>query len=157
MSDLLAVQVNGTPGPKGSVNAFCVRCARARLKSAVVVKEESEVGVAFRKVLARHLAGHRPAEPYSGPMITTVWTHVERLHVVRNGVKQPEWRPTHAEPYPIHQQSGDIEKFVRVLHDAAQDAHVLSNDSIVVDLHAYKRWADAATPPGMVIEMSPKL
>lgn len=152
MSTLLAV-IHGRPGPKGSVNAFCVRCARKRLPPAVVVKEQSEVGAAFRKAIVRALKG-RTLPRFEGMAVETIATvYVERRRQVKAGVTLETFTPTSSTPLPIGHDSGDIEKHVRVLHDALQDAGVLADDCIVTDLHVRKRWADQDHPAGIEIEI----
>jgi len=155
VSVLLIARVNGVPGPKGSVNAFCVRCAKKRLKPMVIVKEESEVGVLFRKVVARE-ARHIfvGSGTITGPVITRATFYIHRQKVVRAGVEIDRWVPSHESIVPVHHGSGDIEKHVRTIHDAFQDAGVLADDCQVSDLDVCKRWATAAHPPGVAIEIS---
>jgi Holliday junction resolvase RusA-like endonuclease len=157
VSLLISVRVDGAPGPKGSINAFCVRCAQKRLPQKVVIKEESEVGILFRKLIKRMVVAllhkGKVKEKYTGAVETVVTFYIERHKVIKNGVETDEWWPSHSGPLPIHQQSGDTEKHVRTLHDALQDAGLFLNDSQVTDVRARKRWADADNPPGAVIEV----
>lgn len=158
MTALLAARVSGIPGPKGSVNAFCVRCASKHLKPAVVVKEQSEGGVAFRKLVARELKtaiGARGPEVFTGPVETRLTFYIERRRVVKAGVAQDAWIPSHQSPVPAHRNSGDVEKHVRTVHDALMDAGVLADDSQVWKTTAAKRWATDENPPGVVIEVQP--
>lgn len=152
MRTLLAV-IPGRPGPKGSVNAFCQRCARKHLPQRIVVKEESEVGAAFRKTMARFLKGHS-VECLRDVAVETIGTvYVRRRRAVRNGVEAGEWIPSHRSARPITKDTGDVEKHVRNLHDALQDAAVLADDCLVTDLHFRKRWADQDHPEGIEIEI----
>jgi Holliday junction resolvase RusA-like endonuclease len=148
--------ISGRPGPKGSVNAFCVRCAKRRLPSAVVVKEESEVGAAFRKAIARHLRQHG-REPFTVATRTEATVYIERRRQVKAGVTLETFTPGSSTPKPIGHDSGDIEKHVRTLHDALQDVALLADDCIVTDLIFRKRWADQDHPPGIVIRISDAL
>lgn len=152
MAALLLVRVDGVPGPKGSVSAFCVRCAKKRLKPAVVVKEQSDVGAAFRKVVARELRRH-PIEMITGPIETRMTVYVHRQQIVKAGIVLAEWVPSHRTPVPVHHGSGDIEKHVRTIHDALKDAGSITDDALVSDLYARKRWATDEDPPGAVIEI----
>jgi Holliday junction resolvase RusA-like endonuclease len=152
MPALLIVRVDGVPGPKGSVNAFCVRCAKKRLPPAVVIKEQSEVGAAFRKAIARELRNH-PMQMITMPVKTRATFFIHRQRMVRAGVTSSQWVPSHRTIVPIHHGSGDVEKHTRTLHDALQDAGVLADDCIVSDIDHRKRWADDANPPGMVFEI----
>jgi Holliday junction resolvase RusA-like endonuclease len=153
----LSVRVLGTPGPKGSVNAFCVRCAQRRLKQQIVIKEESDNGIHFRKLtkqaLVKELQTLELQKGFCGGLETHLTVFIERRRQVRNGVETGQWVPSHESPWPIHQQSGDAEKHVRVLHDALQDAGVIANDSQVVRQISEKVWADETNPPGAQIEV----
>lgn len=143
----LSLAVSGRPGPKGSVNAFCTRCAKRHLPPAVVVKEESEVGAAFRKLIARQCRdlGEMPLTGIE--TIATIF--IDRQHEVRGGVTQLTYVPSSRTAWPIHRNSGDIEKHVRVLHDALQDAGVLADDCLVVHLDVWKLWANEEHPAGV--------
>lgn len=155
MSLLLLAEVNGAPGPKGSVSAFCTRCAAKGLRSAVVVKEESEVGTRFRGAVVRQLKADPITwvRPYAGPVETRLIFYIQRRRAVRGGVETDEWLPSHSGPYPTYQKSGDIEKHVRTVHDALMDAGVILDDSQVWRVVAEKRWADEVNKPGVVIEV----
>jgi Holliday junction resolvase RusA-like endonuclease len=150
----IKIRVEGVPGPKGSVNAFCVRCAQRHLPQKTVIKEESENGKRMR-LLIKRAARHLLAEPLTGPVETRLTVYVPRRRKVLRGVELDEWVPSHAGPYPIHQQSGDAEKHVRNLHDALMDAGILADDSIVARQSSEKLWADEANPPGVVFEVIP--
>lgn len=158
MSLLLLTEVNGTPGPKGSVSAFCTRCARRNLRPAVAIKEDSKVGAGFRLAVARQLKagsfhGMISDRPYTGPVETRLIFYIQRRRAVRGGVETDQWLPSHSGPYPTYQKSGDIEKHVRTVHDALMDAGVILDDSQVWRVVAEKRWADEKNEPGVVIEI----
>lgn len=149
MTALLAARVSGTPGPKGSVNAYCVRCAGKGLKPAVAVREQSERGVAFRKLVARELKAAvraRELEIFTGPVITRLTFYIERQISVDGDIV-----PSHQSPVPTHRNSGDVEKHVRTVHDALMDAGIIADDSQVADTVARKRWADEVNPAGVMI------
>jgi Holliday junction resolvase RusA-like endonuclease len=152
VTTLLIASVEGVPGPKGSVNAFCVRCTKRRLPPAVVVKEQSDAGVLFRKVIARELRRH-PLRAVETAIETRMTFYVHRQQIVRAGLSLAEWVPSHRSPVPIHRNSGDVEKHVRTVHDALMDAGVIQDDSQVSDLWARKRWADEINRPGLIIEI----
>lgn len=150
--------VPGRPGPKGSVTPFCTRCSQKRLPQRIAVKEQSQVGEAFRKVIVKAL--RRPkgeAKPRATETRTTAMIYIDRRRQVRGGVELDTYVPSSMTPAPIHQGSGDIEKHIRTLHDALVDALVLADDSIVTTLVVGKRWADAGHPAGIeiVIEDDP--
>lgn len=150
--------VSGRPGPKGSVTAYCVRCANRKLPQQINVREQSKVGEVWRKVIAKAL--RRPkaeAEMRSTETRTTAMIYIDRKRQVRGGVELDSFVPSSMTPAPISQQSGDIEKHVRTLHDALMDALVLADDSVVTTLVVGKRWADEGHPAGIeiVIEDDP--
>lgn len=149
----LSVRVNATPGPKGSVAAFCTRCAARRLSQRVVVKEESDAGVAFRKQIARQVRS--AGKPFTGPIETRLTFYIPRQHQVKGGVVLDAYVPTSQAPVPVHRNSGDVEKLVRVVHDALQDALLLADDCLVWRTVSQKLWADADHPPGVEIEILP--
>lgn len=153
MSEPLLAAIPGRPGPKGSVRAVCVRCGQRRLPQKVVITEQSEVGIAFRKTIRRALARYEDHRFGSLPIETVVTVYIERERQVKGGVTLETYVPTSSTPRPMHRNSGDIEKHVRVLHDALQDAGVLADDCLVTDLIARKRWATAEHPAGIEIEI----
>lgn len=150
MSDSLSVRVLGIPGPKGSVNAFCLRCAQRGVPQKIVVKEQSDNGVAFRKLIARELRLIRevPNHIWEGPLETHLAVYIPRQAQIKAGSPTGEWVPSHRSAYPMHQKSGDAEKHVRVLHDALQDAGIIADDCQVIRQSSEKLWADETHPPG---------
>lgn len=151
--ELVLAAVHGTPGPKGSLRAVCLRCARQRLASKVVMQEQSETGEKFRKIIARQLKVIAGQLAFTGPVETKLTFFIKRQRVVKAGVEQDQWVPSHAGPVPTHRNSGDVEKHVRTVHDALMDAGVLADDSQVWRVTAAKRWADEKNEPGAVIEV----
>jgi Holliday junction resolvase RusA-like endonuclease len=156
---LALVRVDGVPGPKGSLSAFCVRCAKKHLPQSVVVKEQSEVGAKFRKVVARKIKDLGQGlvtdseHPYPGDVETRLIFFIHRQKRVRAGVELDEWVPSHAGPRPTFRNSGDVEKHARNVHDALMDAGVIEDDDQVWRSVIEKRWADVANPPGCVVEV----
>jgi Holliday junction resolvase RusA-like endonuclease len=152
---LTVARVDGTPGPKGSLNGFCQRCAKFGYKQSVIMKEQSETGVKFRKVIARQLKVTRGQVAYAGPVETRLTFFIERQRKVKNGVELDEYVPTHQSPVPVHHGSGDVEKHTRVVHDALKDAGVLADDALVWRTVSEKVWADEEHAPGVLIEVRP--
>ena len=153
MSSLVLARVNGIPGPKGSVVSFCQRCARFNYKQMIVTKEQSEVGVKFRKVVARQLKVTRGQTAFAGPVETRLTFYIERKRSVAKGPGFGQWVPSHQTPVPVHHGSGDVEKHVRVIHDALKDAGVLADDALVWRTVSEKLWADEKHPTGVMIEV----
>jgi len=150
----LLLTVPGTPGPKGSVKAWCTRCAKRRFPQRVVVTEESQNGVQARERYARAAKFAWSGRPrMTGPLAVWMWVSIERRMQIKNGQPTGQPVPSHAGPYPTHRNSGDIEKHARTLHDALQDAGVIADDAQVVHLHVYKCWADDVDIPGITFEV----
>jgi Holliday junction resolvase RusA-like endonuclease len=150
--------IPGRPGPKGSTVSFCIRCAHKHLPQQIATKEQSKVGEVFRRVIGKALRRPRAeAEMRTTETRTTAMIYIDRKRQVRSGVELETFVPSSMTPAPISQQSGDIEKHVRTLHDALMDALVLADDSVVTTLVVGKRWADAGHPAGIeiVIEDDP--
>lgn len=146
MTELLSARVDGIPGPKGSLTAFCMAaCCRGR-RPQVVVKEQSEVGAAFRKLVARKLKLLKWEKPIEGPISTIITVYVPRKYSKDGKV----W-PSHDTAYPVHRNSGDIEKHARTVHDALMDAGIIADDSQVWFTTLCKKWADAENPPGVEV------
>ena len=144
---VLSLAVEGVPGPKGSVNAFCVRCAKRGLPQSIVVKEQSDTGVAFRRRIAMALrSASVPNHIWEGAVETRLTVFIARRIQIKNGKPTGEPVPSHRTPAPRHQQSGDAEKHVRVLHDALQDAGIIADDCQVIRQSSEKRWADGREP-----------
>jgi Holliday junction resolvase RusA-like endonuclease len=144
--------VTGRPGPKGSVTPYCVRCANRRLPQNIAVREQSKVGEVWRKVITKALRPPKAqAQPRTIQTRTTAMIYIDRKRQVRGGVELESYVPSSMTAAPLHQGTGDIEKHVRTLHDALQDALVLANDSIVTTLVVGKRWADEQHPAGVEI------
>jgi len=156
MTLLALAHVEGIPGPKGSLNGFCPTCARRGLPQRVVMKEQSEVGVKFRKTVARQLrdsAFSNFSASYLGDVQTRLIFFIPRQMAVKNGVEQDYPVPSHDTERPTHRNSGDVEKHVRTVHDALMDVSAIKDDSQVWRTVAEKRWADAENPPGCVVEV----
>lgn len=156
MSEVLTlVRVDGIPGPKGSLNAFCPTCARKNLPQKVVVKEQSDVGATFRVQVRKAVLGATASrrEAFAGPVETRLIFFIHRQKRVKAGVELDEWVPSHAGPRPTFQKSGDTEKHVRTVHDALMDAGLIEDDSQVWRITAEKRWATGDDPPGCVVEV----
>lgn len=153
MTALVLARVDGTPGPKGSLNSFCQRCAKFGYRQTIIVKEQSETGIKFRKIIARQLKVSRGQMAFAGPVESRLTFYIKRQHKVKNGVELDEWVPTHQTPVPVHHGSGDVEKHVRVVHDALKDAGVLADDALVYRTVSEKLWADEEHAPGVFIEV----
>lgn len=158
----LTFEVPGIPGPKGSLSAFCVTCAKARRPQNVVLKEQSGPGVAFRKATVRAVKAQTPAGTgtFRGALAIDLTVYIPRQAQIKNGQPTGLWTPGTSTPYPINRNTGDIEKHARNTHDALQDAGLIADDSTIVDLTVRKRWA-SPTPgapfvPGARITVTEK-
>lgn len=56
-------------------------------------------------------------------------------------------------PWPVVRTGvnaqADIDKLLRNLHDAMEDARLIENDCLVVSVHSSKRWASESSPAGV--------
>lgn len=55
--------------------------------------------------------------------------------------------------YPIGRQDGDEDKYLRAIQDALSMAGIYYDDSLVIDGHIHKRYADGR-PPGATIRVA---
>ena len=49
--------------------------------------------------------------------------------------------------------NGDLDKLLRNLLDAMKDARLIADDSLIVDITAYKRWADEYSDSGIHVKI----
>lgn len=129
----LYIEVNTAPKPKGSVSAFPFKRKNGKMGVSVVHSKDSKD---FEKVLREHLSD---LAVISGPVAVELWFWIEKPKTV-------------SRPYPS--VPGDIDKLTRSVLDALD--HNWEDDSRVVDLHAYKRYASEAHPVGVWVYVREK-
>ena len=127
----LVLTVYGRPAPKGSLRF---------LGKGRVVDANANV-IPWREAI-KAVALQQPVRGLDGPLTVSVVVTVAR----------PQ-RPRHRDP--ITRSSGDIDKHIRSVLDALQDAGVIVDDARVVTVAATKTYVegglDALDSPGAVI------
>ena len=133
--------VEGIPAPKGSL-----RCSRT---PAHALYEDNPKTKPWRKKVSAAFEGAEAADP-NQPLDVEITFTFDRPKTTRREL--PAVKP-------------DVDKLVRTILDALEDAGVLTNDSQVVDLTARKRYADptltthpfndALPYPGVRIRINP--
>lgn len=145
---LLDVFVYGTPRPKGSMR----HVGHGRLVEQIAGSPDWRRAVAEAAYTAIGCAcadGHpncgttKPGYPYTGP----VEVHVRFLFN----------RPKSAKPdaMPSTRATGDVDKLLRNVYDALQDAGVIRDDAQVVDDVSSKRYAGPGQMAGARIAVFP--
>lgn len=151
--------IPGNPAPKGSLK--CVGGPKGRGHRLV---EDNARTAPWRKKIADGLRHHWPTnaraddrQPVGAEITLTIDRPANHYGTGRNAtVLKPS-----APRWPVGHNTGDIDKHARLVLDALQDAGVLPDDCIVVELNARKayvgcRWTpDALGHAGVVIRVYP--
>lgn len=150
--------IPGHPAPKGSL-----KCVGGRGRHRLV--EDNDRTGPWRDKIATALGPKWPTaqraadqQPIGAEITFTIDRPAYHYGTGRNaGVIKDRY----AAVYPTSHSTGDIDKHARLLLDALQDAQVLPDDCIVIDLHARKAYvgcpstADALGHPGVVVRLFP--
>lgn len=132
MTEIIAY-IKTTPQPKGSVSGFPVKNKQTGKLRAVVT--HSAKSKEFEKKIRTAIED----APYiSGPVIVTLWFYIARPTSVTRDL--PSVKP-------------DIDKLARAVLDALKGHW--EDDSRVVDLLVYKRYATESCPEGVFIHVVP--
>jgi crossover junction endodeoxyribonuclease RusA len=124
--------VDGTPRPQGSKNAFATD-AGIRL-----VESSGENLHAWRTIVRDEAALHRPPDaPWEGPVLAELSFRLRR----------PK-HPKHELPIT----TPDVDKLSRAVLDGITEGRILRDDSIVTDLRATKDYTDGS--PGVAIALT---
>lgn len=152
--------IPGHPAPKGSLKCIGGRGGRGH-----VLIEDNERTKPWRETIAGWLRAKWPTGQQAEkrqPIGAEVTVTIDRPgYHYGTGRNAGQIKPTHAGAYPVGHDTGDIDKHARLLLDALQDAGVLPDDCIVVDLHVRKAYVgcpsapDALGHPGVVIRLYP--
>jgi Holliday junction resolvase RusA-like endonuclease len=136
---MITISVDGIPAPQGSKNGRVGRNGRVVMweSSAKVAPWRDAVAAATRLVMLA--AG---LEPLDCPVTATVVFFLPRPASAPKRVTVPA-------KYP------DTEKLVRSTWDAITAGGGWTDDARVVELHASKRFATLANPPGALIRFAP--
>lgn len=153
------IVIPGDPAPKGSMK--CIGGSKGKGHRLI---EDNARTKPWRDKVAD--AGRRKLQPYAaakgqpiGAEITfTLIRPASHYGTGRNaGVLK-----TSAPAFPVSHSTGDVDKLLRLILDALQDAGVLPDDCAVVDTTSRKRYIadesydpDVLAHPGVVIRLSP--
>lgn len=129
----VVLTVYGTPAPKGSMRS---------LGKGVMVDSNAHVAP-WRSMIAQAVLA-QPVRDLDGPLSVELTVTVRR-----------PGRASKAKDQPITRASGDVDKHVRCVLDALQDAALIVDDSRVISVRALKTYPgeslDALDQPGAVI------
>jgi crossover junction endodeoxyribonuclease RusA len=140
---VIAMRVLGYPAPQGS-KRHVGRGILVEASKLVTPWREAVVAECQRHEVAGRLLDE-PLDVFLGFYFPRPAGH----HNAKGAVKDS------APPYPSRRSVGDIDKLVRSTLDALVQASVITDDSLVVNLTARKRYATIANPRGAVIRVRP--
>jgi Holliday junction resolvase RusA-like endonuclease len=125
----VAFRVFGVPRPQGSKRAF------VRGTKAIQVESAGEGLKTWRGQVAIAALEARPSSPIEDAVALTVTFYLPMP-------KKPRWR------FPA--KVPDLSKLVRGLEDELSGV-IVTDDKLIVNLNAAKRWASEANPPGAAV------
>lgn len=128
----MMIKVYGTPAPKGSM-----KCIGARGGRGHQLVEDNKNTKPWRAKITK--AGEQAVTKYgalTGPIVIEATFTVPR----------PASVPLTKRPYPITRSSGDVDKLMRVVLDALDDAGLYGDDAQVIGAPPWKTYPDS---PGM--------
>lgn len=132
------ITIPGRPAPKGSL-----KCIGRRGQRAHVLIEDNEHTAPWRSTVAGWLTKRGPsAAPLPGqPLGVECTLTLDRpKHHYGTGRNAGTVKPRYADAYPVGHNTGDLDKLVRLILDAMQDADVLPDDSQVCELVTRKAF-----------------
>lgn len=156
----LVLTIPGKPATKGSL-----KCIGRVGKRAHVLIEDHKSSKPWRDKVASgtrraYPAGQRATagQPVGAELSFTIERPQGHYGTGRNaGVLKPQ----HVGAHPVGQNTGDVDKLLRLVLDALQDADVLPDDAQVVETVARKAYVDAPGRPdvlpwpGVVVRLYP--
>lgn len=152
------VTIPGRPKPKGSL-----KCVGRRGKRAHVLLEDNSGSAPWRAEVVSWIkrAGVTAAakgQPLAAEVTFTVPRPTGHYGTGRNAHTVKASAPA----YPTSHSTGDVDKLVRLILDALQDAELIPDDSAVVELTTRKRYPaadvtpeDALPYPGVRVRLHP--
>lgn len=133
--------VPGRPRTKGSLKVITPRGQKPRLV------EDHAHSAPWRKEIVRAIWNQVDrawdAQPYEGAVFLTVTFLFERKGATALGMAFPMVNAG-------VNANGDVDKLLRNLQDAMEDAKLIKNDCQVCGVRMIKRWAEPAEAPGIL-------
>lgn len=137
----IRLTIAGHPKPKGSL-----KCIGARGRRGHVLIEDNKGTKPWRTEITRLARQATQSadvrQPIGVEMTATLARPKSHYGTGRNATTLKDNAPEH----PVGHNTGDTDKLVRLFLDALQDAKVLPDDCIVVELTARKAYAGTAVP-----------
>lgn len=130
------VTVSGLPAPKGSM-----KCVGRRGRAGHQLVEDHRVGAKeWRARVTR--AGHALLVANDGPLLGPVYLQVTFV------LERPKSVPKARRWWPFRKPTADLDKLVRMVADALDDAGVYRDDVQIVGINALKTYPDTPTWSG---------
>ena len=152
------IVIPGDPAPKGSLKCIGGKGGGHRLieDNSRTKPWRDKVADACRRKLDRYKAA--AGQPIGAEITFTLARPQGHTGTGRNaGVLKPS-----APAYPVSHSTGDVDKLLRLILDALQDAEVLPDDCAVVETTSRKRYTadesidpDVLAHPGVVVRLYP--
>lgn len=145
---LALLRVTGRARTKGSLNGYCLK---NKVHTVRMVEEVAE-SKAWRRRMAVAVqrdsrARHGTARfGYGLAVEVRAIAYLPRQLSVAQGVEPGTVVPSHATPFPTDIKMGDTDKLQRNIGDALVDAGLITDDSLITDWVARKRWAPLQSP-----------
>lgn len=144
----------GRPRTKGSLHAFCTRGKAHKVR----ITEETKDSSLWRAQMAKAaqvdmLDRHKTLLNWSGPVGLVATFLFAPTAEVSGGQLTGSVIPSHRTPFPTDIHLGDLDKLMRNLGDALQDAHVIADDSLIVSEVIKKIWCPLGQAPGVMVEL----
>lgn len=125
------IWVPGKATPQGSKKAFVIN-------NRAVLVDASGGNKAWRAEVTKRVKEHEQYIRFKGAVNVTLAFYMERAKSNKTGFMM---------------QKPDIDKLCRSVFDALTDSEIIEDDSRVVSLTAYKKWADDSNP-GVLITIT---
>jgi len=126
-----SIWISGKAAPQGSKKAFVIN-------NRAVLVDASGGNKAWRKHVTETVKAHEQYIRYKGAVNVTLAFYMEKAKSNKTSFMM---------------QKPDVDKLCRSVLDALSDSEIIEDDSRVVSLTAYKKWADDGQP-GVLITIS---
>lgn len=139
IAPIVGFTVVGIPRPKGSLRHIGGGRLIEQNDVTTGLWRSLVVAAAIKAIVTADIS---PAKPFTGPV---------EVHIDFRFTRPKKTKFAHA---PIGRNVGDTDKLARLIFDALVDAHVIADDSQVIDLHARKRYTRDGEAPGAGISVT---